>query len=71
MSAPTASPRTTAFRWCSALTGVLVLLAFLMVGAWPMMIVLGVPPVVSAFLVARPRLAAVLTGIPSLVVVIW
>ncbi len=73
MPAPTATTRQlTAFRGSAALTSVLVLVAFLLVGAWPVMILLGVPPLIAAFTASRrPRIAAVLGGLPALAVVVW
>jgi len=53
-------------------TGYLVVVAWATVGAWPMTVVLGLPLLIAACLVARrPRAAAMLAGVPSAVVSVW
>ncbi|SNS10695.1 hypothetical protein SAMN04488107_1399 [Geodermatophilus saharensis] len=64
--------RTPALRGLAALSGVLNCLAWGAVGAFPAVVVLGLPPIVAALTWrARPRTAAVLAGLPAAVVTVW
>ena len=73
MSAQTRSiGRTTSLQASALVTGYLVVMAFAMVGAFPVTILLGLPMLVAAVIAPRaPRAAAVLAGLPALVIVVW
>ena len=77
MSAPSRSVRpagrTTALQALALLTGFLIVLAFAMVGAWPMCVLLGTPLLVAAVLApSAPRIAAVMAGLAAAVIaVLW
>ncbi|MGY1602391.1 hypothetical protein [Geodermatophilus sp. SYSU D00815] len=66
------APRTRALQGLALAGGILALLSWLIVGAWPMALVLGVPMLVAAGVAPRhPRGAAVLAGVPALAVAVW
>jgi hypothetical protein len=76
MSVPTSvsgtTDRTTVLRALAGAAGALHLLAWGAVGAFPMAVLLGLPPVVAALVWReRPGAAAVLAGLPAAVVTVW
>lgn len=72
MSAPSPARRTVPLQVSALVTGYLVVMAFAMVDAWPVTVLLGIPLLVAAVLAPRaPRAAAVLAAVPSAVVVVW
>ena len=53
-------------------TGYLVVVAWAIVGAWPVTVVLGLPLLIAACLLPRrPRAAAMLAGVLAAVVSVW
>ena len=79
MSVQTTTPGThsaaeqdTALQIACITAGYFHVMAWAMVGAWPMTVVLGVPLLVAACLAPyRPRAAALLSLLPTLTVVVW
>ncbi|MGY1807688.1 hypothetical protein ACI8AF_09985 [Blastococcus sp. SYSU D00669] len=67
-----ATSRTRILQVLALAAGFLVVLAFAMVGAWPVTVLLGLPLLAAAVLAARhPRAAAVLALVPALAVSVW
>ena len=78
MSVKSTASDTGRVRWAMTLqtlalaTGYLVVVAWAIVGAWPMTVVLGLPLLIAACLVPhRLRAAALLAGVPAAVVSVW
>ena len=64
--------RATTLQTLTLATGYLVVVAWAIVGAWPMTVVLGLPLLIAACLVPRrPRAAAMLASVPAAVVSVW